>query len=265
MKCRLLCVVGAGIVYATLGVSLVPADTVNVDFNGSRGNGGGPVTYTGQGAYATADTHVWNGLYLPDLSDNGTGGGAFSGLEESNGSATSVGVGLGNSFSQNLQGSSEASGNNLLDDYLFVGAQSYSIPSMEFTISGLAADSSYSLYLYGTNGRNGDGAAFTIDSLTQSTDGAAIPVATPDGVTNPYGLGYDYVLFTGVVADSSGMITGTFSGPTGAPNGEGAFAGFQIVGDIPAAAPLPSAASGGLVLIGGFGLWMLARRRVAGA
>ena len=116
-----------------------------------------------------------------------------------------------------------------------------------FALSGLAANSTYQLYLYGVNGK------FHSNSTTFSaTDGLGITTSasTVNKQDISFALGDNYVILTGN-AGSSGKITGTYH-VAGGGSGESDFNGLQIAVTAPSPAPEPSQV--GLLLVAGLGL-----------
>jgi PEP-CTERM motif len=120
----------------------------------------------------------------------------------------------------------------------------------------------YDLYLYGTNYDGTRGAAFTASSgsaLDGITSAIGPNAASGSGPLNSYVLGQDYVEFVGVVPDSNGTISGTWTGVTNPQDtsltGEGDFNGLQLV----SASAVPEPASLAVIGLGALGL--LSRRR----
>ena len=90
---------------------------------------------------------------------------------------------------------------------------------MTFTISGLVANSTYDLYLYGSAGNNTVKGKFTIGATTITSNTGWVP-----GTFSP-----STAAFTSIQSNGSGVITGTvYDG--GAAS---VFNGFQISGAVP--------------------------------
>jgi hypothetical protein len=173
--------------------------------------------YTGQGALVTSDTHTWNYVYPATPP---------SSLVDSTGATTPVTV----------NGGSDAytpgawTGNGLLDQTQEGGG---------FTIGGLNTNARYNLYLYGWNESGspsmpfGHGVSFDITTgggsnpNPQITSGALLTSGTDytSSTISTSALGKAYVVYTNLIPNSSGQITGTYSGPTG-----GGMNGFQLQG-----------------------------------
>lgn len=91
----------------------------------------------------------------------------------------------------------------------------------------------YVLYLYGANFDGTRGASFSFASGTAlgGTNATANPYSNGgSGPLNTFTYGQDYVIFTNVVPDANGTITGTWGAVSNNGNtGEGDFNGFQLV------------------------------------
>jgi hypothetical protein len=113
--------------------------------------------------------------------------------------------------------------------------------SATITFSGFTAGTIVDLYLYAGGWQVGEGAEFTFNSITKTA-------ANTNFVEPSYIENNNYVKYSGLVANGSGNITGTW---TKAPGDYSVFNGAQI-----AVIPEPSAA-----LLGGLGFLALLRRR----
>ena len=101
------------------------------------------------------------------------------------------------------------------------------------TISGLGAGVTIDLYLYAGAGHTaGEGATFNFGSDKSATD--------PNVAEGAYADGANYVLFSGLVADGSGTISGTWSRNSGSDYS--AFSAMQIA--VTATPPPPTIISG---------------------
>jgi hypothetical protein len=203
------------------------ATVVNIDIN----NGGTP-TFVGVGAAPDLGT-VWNGVNNPAT---GQGGSFSSGpLVDSFGGASTVTFGA-----TVAEGSSSwGGGGDLFND----GIRAFNGNSAAFTIGGLNSALTYNIYLYSSNGGGtGEGAAFTITGFgTQNVDG------TTGGPG--YGLGTDYVVFSGITGVTS--LSGTYTNFT---NPHGPFNGLQVE-----AVPEPSSLA--MLAFGSVFLWFVKGRR----
>ena len=268
---RILCLLASVV---TLAAATSYADVVNIDV------GGAPNLYTGLAAAPDAEgvTAVWNGV----------GTATSSGLQDSSGTTTGVGLTLtgGGVFFNPTDQETAADPNgdgstllNLLGDYAGLRAGDNGADLRVNTIDGLVAGNAYDLYFYGqgdnftdTNNNGGQNTGFRIGTDVRHT--------SYDGTSGGDGQlveNVEYVLFTGIVADASGTITfeqfnpgtgvnGTdasfFDSDTSSTDLDGnasrfhALNGIQIVGDF-TAVPEPSS----LAVILGLGFAGLIRRK----
>jgi hypothetical protein len=229
---------------------------LNVDLNGARGSTVG-TTYTGNGVLrANGSAHddpslgtptgYWNGIVFSTLNSPSPS----TGLLDSSGQATGISLSFANwAFQDNAPevpyGNGNAANMALLNDYLGVASPSPGLlPTM--TISGLANNSAYTLYVYGSNGGAGAGG-------TWSVNGSATQVTTGNG-SYPFGSfaqGREYTVFS-VLSDSLGRLV-----LSGAPTDDPyvILNGFQL-------SPVPE--PGSLSLICAAGAVLLAARRRRG-
>jgi hypothetical protein len=131
----------------------------------------------------------------------------------------SVSVGTGNLGGDNINGALGSS-NDLLNDYIYTVAN-----PVTFTLSGLVANSTYDLYLYGNAGGGAHG-KFTIGGISKTSDTGWAPVP-PGAFFAP--AWPSTAAFTNIQSDGSGVITGTLYNDGAAT----AFNGFQISGAVP--------------------------------
>ncbi len=128
-----------------------------------------------------------------------------------------------------------ANANVMLKDYAFTSLADRDVRTV--TISGLAADTEYTLYLYGAGDVWDQGTAFTFGGNTAHTTG---------NLGSAYVLGGNYVVMN-ATADAFGNIAGSWTNSTlTAPwNSYGAFNGIQIV---PEPATLMLVGLGGILI-----------------
>ena len=254
------------------------ADVVNIDISGN----GSPV-YTGLAAApdAAGTTAVFNGV----------GSGVSTGLVDSFGNVTTVGVSLdgGNVFNNLVDQEllADPNGDNstivsLQGDYFGLRAGDNGADLRTSTINGLVAGNAYDLYLYGQGDNFTDG-NFNGGQNTGFRIGTDVRHTSYDGVSGGDGQlveDVEYVLFTGIVADATGSITfehfnpgtgvhGTdstfFDSDTDSTDLDGnasrfhALNAIQIVGDLTPAAAIPEPSS--LIVMLGMGIAGLARRK----
>jgi hypothetical protein len=212
--------------------------TINVDFNGLGGSG----TFSGVGAAPDAGT-IWNGISPPDI--------AFTSapLVDSTGAATPVTVSLQAYLEYAANENPADFSHPLLTDFVYQTVLGPNGPPGLFSINNLTPGGAYDLYFYGQNGGYANTAtSFTINGDTKIATNPNIPGSFgPDSFIQDV----NYVVFTGIVADGAGVISGAFNDVAIANNA--AFNGFQI-----RQAPIPEPASvasaiigGGLLLVGG--------------
>lgn len=128
----------------------------------------------------------------------------------------------------------------------------------QMSMIGLAANTSFTAYFYGTNGQfsdQGHGTKFTLTDSSYATPGQF--ASTSNTQDTKFTLGDNYVTLTGTT-DTSGSIYATYQANVG---GEGDFNGAQFV--VGAAAPEPSQWAGLVITaFGALGLIMKARRKI---
>ena len=193
------------------GLSHAQTTILNVDLNGARGSTVG-TTYTGNGVLrANGSAHddpslgtptgYWNGIVFSTLNSPSPS----TGLLDSSGQATGISLSFANwGFQDNAPevnyGNGNAANMPLLNDYIGAELSAGSLlPTM--TISGLASNSPYELYVFGSNGGAGAGG-------TWSVNGSATQVSTGIGSSYPFSYftrGADYVYFN-VNSDALGRL-----------------------------------------------------------
>jgi hypothetical protein len=227
--------------------------TINVQFEGTGVFTGQQGSFSGnQGAY-TGDgvaAPVWNVLSEPASATSGY----MNNLLTSNNVATNVDVSFANNTS--TYGDPTTPPNALLGGTLIASSGH----TGDVTLTGLAANGSYTLYIYGQNG--GYNSDITTYAITEGSGGPATGQfdETIDGGSSS-GTFYNnssfnnYTIFN-ATADSSGALQISFTGGTPGVPAEGVFNGLQLVG-VSTATPEPAAI--GLLAVGA-GLPLLSRR-----
>ena len=271
-KKSFLMILGVGVASATLLGTTAQADVVNIDLNSDG------TVYTGLAAApdAAGTIAVFNGL----------GSGTSTGLVDSFGNATSVGVDLGggaifnNAVDQELAADPNGDGStiaNLLGDYVGL-RDDFGGEIRTGNINGLVAGNAYDIYLYGQGDNFGGG--INGGQNTGFRIGTDVRHTSHDGVNGGDGNlveDVEYVLFSGIVADATGTIVFDYFAPgvgtngtdpslvdsdTGSADVDGNVSRFaalnaiQIVGDL-TAVPEPSS----FAVILGLGFAGLARRK----
>jgi hypothetical protein len=162
---------------------------------------------------------------------------------------TSTGANSGASFSTQFVFGYNAGSDNLPDTYFYQYSQNGL--STPFTISGLAPNENFTLFLYAYNSvhsTNDRGESFTVGSSTfdSATGNAASldPTHAVDG------------FITGVT-DSNGTISGTWAFDPSNSSGEIDWSGFQLDVSSTVAAPEPGTI---VLLAGGLGFLILLRK-----
>ena len=177
------------------------ADIINVDFDDSRASFG---TYSGAAIIGAAGD-VWNSC-MPELDFGGYAGGTYTALQDSTGVATSVSLiltasGSGWGTTNNTDCNFGDPLNSLMRDsaFAFPGAVGTA------TISGLAPNAAYTIYLLGVSNSAAQNTTFTIDGVAKTV--ASDTIADATYLTE----GEDYVVFTGDTG-AAGEIVLTYDG-----------------------------------------------------
>jgi hypothetical protein len=165
---------------------------------------------------------------------------------------TSTGANSGISFSTQFVYGYNAGSHDLPDTYFYQYDQnSLSTP---FTISGLAPNEDFTLFLYAYNSQSFDndrGEIFTVGSSTFSTATGNASTLDPTHAVDGF--------ITGVTS-SNGTISGTWAFDPSNHSGEIDWSGFQLdVSSAVVATPEPSSI---VLLAGALGLMILGRRRI---
>jgi hypothetical protein len=229
----LLLVVASGSLKADMIISAqFQGTSSSVNFQGVE-----PDAAAADAVFASSDQ--WNHLQP-------TGGTTFSNL------ITSTGADSGASFSTEFVYGFNDGSHNLPDTYFYqYAANGLNQP---FTISGLAPDESFTLFLYAYNSvgsPNNRGAIFSVGSSTFSTATANASSSDPTHAVDGF--------ITGVTG-SDGTISGTWAFDPSNSVGEIDWSGFQLdVSSAVVGAPEP----GTIILLGGgLGLMILSRRKM---
>ena len=168
--------------------------------------------FAGRGREGFSDSTTWNALPV--------GGGRCSSIRDLRDACdtnnTSVAVSLSRDSGAAVSLGTASSGNALLDTW---AASSGSGDAYSFTISGLAKNSSYTLYLYSAKGAASGNAVFTVNGVSKTPDEAWF-LADGTAVAARFE----------VETDAERTISGTFAS---ADSGDAAFNGFSLVGELP--------------------------------
>ena len=204
------------------------ADIVNIDFNGYT-PGDDPVpgagdTYTGAGRIG-GDGDFWNSV---PVASGDVAGFTMPKLKLADGITNSLvtfsmsRVGDGTLSADRI--SNEWAANTLLNDYLSVAAE----VTNRFTITGLVPGAKYDLYFYCTAGIFANPGRVVIGGATYDSFEIWFP-GIVDGAIKGFA---DHAVCPGIVAGSSGAITGDFCKAV-TPIPQAVLSGLQIIGSIP--------------------------------
>ncbi len=231
-----------GLVTAVVASQMASAATINVDFNTTAPT----PTYSGTAAAPDGGT-TWNGLATGPKGGPLVASITSGALLSSTGGATAITVTLGNfqAYDAASDGQPASFASELMSDFVYQQILGPGGPNSTLSINNLNPAFTYDLYLYAQNGGyNNTATTFTINGVTLIANNDLGPASSFVENTN-------YVRFTGVAPNGSGMISGTFNDFEPANNA--AFNGLQIVEIIPE----PASAA----LAGAAGLLALRRRR----
>jgi hypothetical protein len=238
-----------------LALAATPASAalISVDFGTTTTATGGGASPTTSGAESAATgahagfgaASVWNGLAVGEYGDPAATNPSFSGLLDSTGAATGVGLSLTGSV-KGFSGFNNPSADALRKDYLFFNSGNNDATTLSWTLTGLVAGASYELFVYGSNAGNA--------AWSMAIDASNLALGGDSGTA----------YFSALVADANGTISGNVL-PSGvydrdnhAFSYEVNWSGFQLlsteVTPTPAQVPEPaSLALTALALCGLFG------------
>lgn len=206
------------LVAAPASAALISVDfgTVNTTFDPIPS----PTTSGPEAAATSANAgfgaaNVWNAVAVGEYVDPATANPSFSGLRDSTGAVTSVGLSLTGSV-KGFSGFNNPSGDALRKDYLYFNSGNNPSTTLSWTLTGLVAGAAYDLFVYGSDAGNAD--------WTMAVGLQQLLVAGDSGT----------VYFHALVADANGTISGSLL-PAALPNGEDPFgyevnwSGFQLL------------------------------------
>ncbi len=211
------------------GDSLISADFDNAHVLSATYAGVEPLAKLANPVFGAAN--IWNSVqfgYLSPINDP-----SFSGLKDSNGNTTSVGL----SFTGPVDSYTGTDNpNDLFREFIYLNSG-----STPWKITGLIPGDHASVYFYDYGDAGQPGRAFTM-LMDEDGNGSLEASVTVDAATGGY--------VPGVVVNASGEINGEMLGNPG----QSSWSGFQV------AVPEPNALI--VLMLGGVG-W-IGRRRVAG-
>jgi len=192
-------------------VSFAGAQVININFVSSNGsNSNVTISGSGLGPASYAGTS-WNNPLNSDA--NGGTTTSLSDMQDSEGNPTTVDFSFGSWGSFSYTNTSL----DILENYIYQSPSNGSPQS--FSFSGLTASGLYDIYFVSQGDSDGQGASYTIGSTTLSTTGS-------DASASTFVEGQNFVVFSGLQADGSGTISGTWDH---LPSEFGATNAIQIV------------------------------------
>jgi hypothetical protein len=216
---------------------------IRVDMQPSTAfSGNAPVNFSGvESQAAAADSqfgsdgaNIWN--YLTEAPNTGVYSASFDGLVDSTGAATSVNLSLNSAngfFAADDTPIDNSGSDGVENDYFGIISS-----TVNYTISGLPADTEVALYLYAPNFTHFDSG----DPTDQPSRGYQL---TANGAAITVNSGSSNNALAFVTTDASGDISGVWSAPNG---NEGDWSGFQLAFSSSPDAPEPS--TGALIATG---------------
>lgn len=151
---RVLCVLAIAIICvasaATAQADFLPANVVNIDFNGYRGTEPLGPTYSGPDGLSGGSIAVWNGLVANSVDGGDMLTVSGTNLLDAAGAPTTIGFSV-----TPVGGDNSGAGTNptataaLWGDYIFCNSAGNSGQNPTFTISGLGTDTKIDVYVYG--------------------------------------------------------------------------------------------------------------------
>jgi len=244
----------AGLLLTGLGAAQAATEVIRADFQSNSAFAGrDPVDFTGVESSAAAansifgsnGSNTWNYLTV-DPAPSVTVNPSFDDLLDSSGNVTGVSIAFTGSISSANDTPIDNSGSNGVEnDYFAIGGTT----TVDYTISGLPADTKVAFYLYSPNFTQYDsGYPDNIPSRGYQL------TANGDTITVPSGFGTENALAY-VVTNASGDISGVWSSPE---LNEADWSGFQIG----YGSPVPEPATW-VMMLAGFGLLACAGARGA--
>ena len=252
---------------ATLGLTAAhPADAQTTLYNFQAGDASGTQgpTYTGVGVLSSGagSTSIFNREGYVGGATNQIGGGNGTVLDSQGNAATGV------TFKYDAQGFTQrGSDATTTDAAAFLQTYGTTTGTADISLTGLAADTSFTAVFFGQNGTYADGRVTTFqltNSSFQALPGASNTANTISNsatgfTTNPG----NYVTFTGTTDANGGIFATYATNNTGGIN-EGDFTGAQFqIGAGTSPVPEASSSVGLSLLLALGGLVLIARKRNA--
>ena len=219
------------------------AAIISFDINGyNSGSDPFPITYSGAASIGTVGD-FWNNVVV---NNNTVSSFTATSLKLVDGVTVTpvsffVSTPTGNLNADSVAGVSFQATNDLLNNYIFATSS-----ALTFTLSGLVANSTYDLYLYGSAAGGAKG-VFTVGVTTITSNTGWAPTGTNAAIIYP-----STAAFTSITSNGSGVITGTVYNAGDAT----AFNGFQISGAV-----VPEPTTWAMLAIGLTTVMALRRRR----
>jgi len=203
---------------AVLGVypTLAWATLINVDIDSGANSGYPGHTYSGAAGTGSAGD-VWNSYLFSDntkdlVDASGNNSGAtfvFTASGNYGDDYRPAGANIGDNFH---------SGNNLLDDYAWAYGTT---TTLSFTMSGLAANTKYNVYLYG---EVGTGLGTEVNPVKFTVNGVDKTLSNAGSFDGTFVEGREYVVLS-TTSDANGRLNGTVVCPV---ESNAIFNGLQV-------------------------------------